>query len=55
MIKSEKQKEKKTEDKWKEIKRPPEVPEGEEREKEIERIFEDIMAQNLPNLNKSIN
>ena len=28
------------------------LPEGEEREKGIENIFEEIMAENFPNLNK---
>ena len=28
------------------------IPEGEEREKEIENVFEEIMAENFPNLRK---
>ena len=28
------------------------VPEGEEREKELEKIFEEIIAENLPNMGK---
>ena len=28
------------------------LPEGEEREKGIENVFEEIMAENFPNLNK---
>lgn len=28
------------------------IPEGEEREKVIENVFEDIMAENSPNLKK---
>ena len=28
------------------------IPEGEEREKEIENVFEEIMAENFPNLKK---
>ena len=28
------------------------IPEGEEREKGIEKVFEEIMAENLPNLKK---
>ena len=28
------------------------APEGEEREKEIETVFEEIMAENFPNLRK---
>ena len=30
------------------------APEGEEREKEIETVFEEIMAENFPNLKKQI-
>ena len=30
------------------------IPEGEDREKDIENIFEEIMAENFPNLKKQI-
>ena len=30
------------------------VPEGEEREKEVEKIFEEIIVENFPNMGKEI-
>ena len=31
------------------------IPEGEEREKEVENVFDEIMAENFPNLKKETN